>query len=111
MFASFTTGPHFCSSEAMKAFRSAGEPPTACMLRLASVSCPFGLFRNALAAALSLSMISLGVPAGAARAYQAVASNPGNPAACTVFTSGRSLERLLVVTASARTLPSRTSGT
>jgi hypothetical protein len=53
MFASFTTGPHFRSSEPMKAFRSAGEAPIPCKLSLAIVSVPFGLRKNAFAEAFS----------------------------------------------------------
>lgn len=46
-----------------------------------------------------------GVPAGATRPCQVVASKPGSPASSMVGTSGRLGVRLSVVTASARTWP------
>ena len=60
--------------------------------------------------ALIFAIASAGVPVGATIAYHAVASKPAKPASCTVITSGRLGARALDVTASARSLPSFTSG-
>jgi len=50
-----------------------------------------------LMAALSLSTIGFGVPAGAIRPSQMVASNPGTPASAMVGTSGSTLDRVVAV--------------
>ena len=50
-------------------------------------------------------MIGPGVPAGAIRPYQAVASKPGNPVSARVGSSGIADVRFGDVTASARSLP------
>ena len=60
--------------------------------------------------AWSLSTIGCGVPAGAIRPNQAVASKPGKPSSSMVGRSGICGERLREVIAKARSLPSRTSG-
>ena len=56
-------------------------------------------------AKFSVSMVSFGVPAGATRPCQVVASKPLMPSSSTVGRSGKSAVRFGVVTASARTLP------
>ena len=58
----------------------------------------------------SLSRTGCGVPAGAIRPNQAVASKPGKPSSSMVGSSGICGERLREVIANARSLPSRTSG-
>jgi hypothetical protein len=50
-------------------------------------------------AALSLAMISTGVPLGAHRPYQTLMSSPGKPASPTVGISGADSMRALAVTA------------
>src|SRR3979490_2429805 len=65
----------------------------------------------ALTAALSLSMIGFGVPAGAINPSQMVASYPTTPASETVGTLGSTPERVLPVVASARTWFSPMLGT
>ena len=46
-----------------------------------------------------------GVPAGAARPYQALTSKSGRPSSASVATAGSALLRCLVVTAKALTAP------
>ena len=51
------------------------------------------------------STISRGVAAGASRPIQLIESKPGTAASASAGTSGKALTRLLLVTASARSLP------
>src|SRR6266852_4325361 len=60
--------------------------------------------------ALSLVTIGFRVPAGAVIMPQPATSNPGTPDSAIVTISGADGERAAVVTPSARTLPSRISG-
>src|ERR1700722_12575922 len=69
-----------------------------------------GRLITSLTAALSLSTIGFGVPAGAINPSQMVASYPGTPASWAVGTSGSTPERVLPVVASARTWPAPTLG-
>jgi hypothetical protein len=55
-------------------------------------------------------MMSAGVPAGASRPAEKVSASSGKPLSTMVGTSGKSLLRTWVVTASARTLPCWISG-
>jgi hypothetical protein len=50
------------------------------------------------------------VPAGAKRPIQLITSKPGNPASATVGSSGAAADRVLPITASARSLPAFTCG-
>src|SRR5262245_15804922 len=62
------------------------------------------------AAALSLSIMSLGVPLGANRPAHSENWNQGNPTSSADGISGAIATRSLVVTANALTLPARTCG-
>ena len=64
-------------------------------------------FTPALIAALSLSTISGGVPAGAMTPHQESATKSVNPLSIMVGTSGRSGRRARMATPSGRMLPSR----
>src|ERR1700675_4895401 len=102
-----TTLPHFSVSAARNLPNSAGvigigSPPRSLILAL---SC--GSASPAVMVALSLSMISAGVPAGAQVPSQAVASKPGSSSAM-AGTSGMTSARVAPVTAKARTRPAPT---
>ena len=70
------------------------KPSTAAVVRSA-----------ALALALRRSTMALGVPVGAKSPNQVTTSKPPTPASATVGTSGNAVQRVLLVTASSRTLP------
>src|SRR5262249_44939109 len=63
-----------------------------------------------LMAALSLSMIGRGTPAGAMTPLQVGAAEPGAPASATAGKPGKPGERRAPLTASARTAPDRACG-
>src|SRR5262249_27235993 len=108
--ASRMTLRHCTTSDLIHAFASAGVPPAGS--RPCSRSCTItpSDFRTRLASMLSRATASAGLPAGAAIPYQPVTSKPGRPLSATVGTSGASCERLVEVTASARSLPEAARG-
>ena len=93
-----------------------GKPVPACRPSASSrywraAFLPASLVRNSFTPSLILSTIPGGVPAGANRANQPLASRPGKPDSSTVGTSGSSGRRLRLVTASPRSMPDWTCGT
>jgi hypothetical protein len=75
-----------------------------CLAQAAFTSVLFTILRTS---ALSLFTTSAGVPLGAIKPSQMLASKRGTPDSWTVAKSGRLLERVKPVLANARTLPSR----
>src|SRR5262245_15944690 len=104
-----TTADHLVSSRSMVAAYSSGVVGRGSVPSLAMRSMVSGAASASRSAVLSLAMIGAGVPAGATIPYCSTTSKPGRAASATVGTSGKAGERLALVTASARTLPSRTS--
>src|SRR5215472_18420668 len=100
MLATRITLPHFFVSSAMSLAKSAGEPASAATPRLANRACNLGSAMVALTSLFSRSMTSAGVPFGAPMPYQ-----PGK-ISLTAGTSGSACERVVVVTAKARSLAS-----
>ena len=74
MPANLMTLPHFCVSSAIKFPKSAAEPGSNDAPRSVNRAFATGSANIALIAVLSLSTISAGVPLGATRPYQALAS-------------------------------------
>src|SRR6266511_398703 len=99
-----TTLPHFSVSSATSLPKSAGEPASSDAPRSASRAFALGSARIALISLLSLSMISADVLFGTPMPYQALDSYPGSKSA-TVGSSGSTSERVVLVTASPRSLP------
>ena len=98
---SLTTLPHLAMSCRMRSASCSGEPPTAtppCASRRSFTSC---VPRMRTTSALSLAMMSRGVPAGIIRPNQLSASNPLSDSLI-AGTSGSAGERLLDATPSAR---------
>src|ERR1700754_4676619 len=105
-----TTSAHFTMSPRRYLSNSSGVidiGPAPCPVHSLTMS---GRFTAVFTAAFNLSMIDFGVPAGAINPSQIVASYPATPASIAVGTSGKTLERVLPVVASARTWPSVTLG-
>ena len=104
MFAARTTLPHFSVSSAMSLPKSAGEPASTVPPRSASRALILGSARPALISLLSLSTISAGVCLG-----RADAEPRARLVARHELAHGRDvrqhLQRVAVVTASARSLP------
>src|SRR5919204_3820134 len=101
---------HLTVSRAMNCANSSGGPPigsNACARSLAATSLAASA---SLAAALSLSMIGRGVPAGATRPNQTPASKSGSPASTIVGTFGATCARLTELTAKALSLPESICG-
>src|SRR5277367_5642760 len=106
MLAARITLPHFSVSSAMKFSNSAGAIDIGTAPKSASRDLNFGSARVALVSLLSLSMIPAGVLFGAPMPYQPMASYPGTNSA-TVGMAGSASERVVVVTARARSSPLR----
>src|SRR5262249_31755011 len=104
MLAARTTLPHFSASSVMSLPKSAGEPASAASPKSASRAFILGSARAAFISLFSLSIILGGVLFGAATPNQLLASKPGRNS-LTVGISGRTSERVAVVTANARSLP------
>jgi hypothetical protein len=79
MFAPLMIGAHFSISDFMKVLRSSGVPPASWTPRFSNMDLAAAVRRNSFVAALSLETMSEGVPVGASRAYQTLASKPGRP--------------------------------
>src|SRR4051812_29172041 len=103
----FTALPHLSVSSATNVAISAGVAMNGAAPRSASRALIVGSLSPALFWRLSLSTISVGVAFGAPIPNQVLTSNPGTVSP-TVGTSGSTSERLAVVTAIARSLPSWT---
>src|SRR5215470_10998542 len=104
----FATCAHFSMSWRKKASSSAGVIVIGIAPWRSHAATISGRVMVLLMAALSLSTIGFGVPAGAIRPSQIVASNPGTPASAMVGTSGSTLDRVVAVVPSARTWPAWT---
>src|SRR5215471_7430739 len=104
MLAVRMTLPHFSVSSAMCFPKSAGVPPRITPLNSWKRTLILGSARAALLSLLSLSIISVGVFLGAAMPIHALDSKPDSisPKA---GTSGRTSERVAVVTARGRNAP------
>src|SRR5262249_49983152 len=74
MLAAWITLPHFSISSAISFPKSAGEPGSGVLPKLASREFIFGSAKAALTSLLSLLMISVGVFLGAPRPHTALAS-------------------------------------
>ena len=105
-----TTRAHFSLSAAMYFAKASGVPATVWAPWASSDSFTAGSSSACRMAALSLSMIGAGVPAGAKTPSQAATSKPGTPDSAMVGYSGAVGKRCAVVTARPRTLPPFTSG-
>ena len=79
IFAPLMIGAHFSISDFIKLLRSSGAPPASWIPRFSNMDLAAAVRRNSFVAALSLETMSEGVPAGASRAYQTLASKPGRP--------------------------------
>src|SRR5215207_3631126 len=95
-----TTCAHLAISLLMKAANSLAVPGVGSAPTLRICSCVAGSVSPAATAALSLAMISSGVPAGATRPNQPIDSYPGRPASAKVGTSGSDATRRDVETPS-----------
>src|SRR5215813_6716329 len=101
---------HLTVSRAMNCANSSGGPPIGskpCARSLAATSSEASAL---LAAALSLSITSRGVPAAATRPNQTPASKSGSPASTMVGTFGAACARLDELWASALSRPASTCG-
>src|SRR6516165_8175856 len=106
MLASCTTLPHLATSTLMRAPNSSGVLATGAKPKVSS-RCVISGVATILAISLrQRSMISFGVPAGATIPVSVSLSRSGTPASPLVGTSGNAGERLLLSTASPRSLPS-----
>jgi hypothetical protein len=99
--ASLAMACHFGISAAMKAARSSGVPGRAAAASCLKRACVCGEASPALIAALSLPMMSFGVPAGATTLVQELAMKSGKPLSIIVGTCGSSGRRTGVAVASA----------
>src|SRR5258705_10832695 len=108
--ANLTTLPHFPVSSARNLPKSPGESASGAPPRSASRALILSSARPALVSLLSLSTISAGVFFAAPRPNQVLASKPGTKSP-TVGRSGRAIERVADVTASARNFPVLTYST
>src|SRR3954466_4434836 len=100
-----TTFAHFPGSDLMYAPNASGVLGAGSSPCLYSSSLTSGSFRTPVNSRLSRSMMGRGVFAGTTTPYQLLASNPLRPDSEMVGISATTLERLAVVTASARILP------
>src|SRR5262249_56885961 len=100
MPASVITDRHLLVSLLMKAPNASAVVGDGSTLSSAKRCFTAGRFRVFRQAALSLAMTSGGVPAGAARPFQAQASKSATPPSATVGTSGSAAIRLSVPTPS-----------
>src|SRR6476646_5033083 len=105
-----TTSPHLAESAFIVAANSSGVPPAGSSPIVANVSLNDSDVSALLIAALSLSTIGRGTPAGAITPVQVGARYPGTPASAIVGNSGKAGERAAPLTPSARTLSSRAKG-
>src|SRR5262245_7150985 len=94
----------------MVATKSSGDPPAGSSPILANFSLKASDTRALLIAALSLSTIGHGTPAGAITPVHVGARYPGTPASAIVGRFGNAAERAAPLTPNARTLPSCTRG-
>src|SRR6266568_4537484 len=102
--------PHLPSCSFTSSASSSGELENASKPALPRVDLTSGLSMILRSSVLSSVMISAGVPAGAKMPAQESLSNPVTPASSSVGNSGTSVERLILVTASARSEPAFTCG-
>src|SRR6266567_4276818 len=104
MLAAWITFAHFSVSSTISSLKSAGEPGSAAPPMSTNRALIFGSESPALISLLSLSMISAGVFLGAQIPDHELASYPGTNSAAG-GKSGNASRRVMVVTASARSLP------
>src|ERR1700704_5954644 len=92
----------------MRAANSAGEPPIGVAPGASRPVFTLGAFTASLHSLASFALMSPGRPAGPSRPHHTPVSNPGSPDSAIVGTSGRTGERIAVVTPSGRTAPAVT---
>src|SRR6266566_3798729 len=102
--------PHLPSCSFTSSASSSGELENASKPALPRVDLTSALSMILRSSVLSSVMISAGVPAGAKMPAHESMSNPVTPASSSVGNSGTSVERLILVTASARSEPAFTCG-
>src|SRR6218665_1840910 len=98
--------PHLRCSARMKSANCRGVPPIGVLPSESNLFCTSGVFNTFCISALMRSTTACGVPAGATRPVQVMASKPGWPASATVGTaasSGTLCTRCAELTAKART--------
>src|SRR5438876_8996409 len=110
MPASLIILPHLPSCSLTRSASSSGELENASKPALPRVDLTSALSMILRSSVLSSVMISAGVPAGAKMPAHESMSNPVTPASSSVGNSGTSVERLILVTASARSEPAFTCG-
>jgi hypothetical protein len=110
MPASRTTLPHFCTSLRTKAAKASGGMPPASAPSLNQSSRVSASSKALSTSACRRCTTAGGVPAGTHSPYHEVTSKPGRPDSAAVGISGNDGERLLEVTAIARSLPLRMCG-
>src|SRR5512141_3035177 len=93
-----TTSPHLAESAFIVAANSSGVPPAGSSPILANFSLNASDVSTLLIAALSLSTIGRGRPAGAITPVQVGARYPGTPASAIVGSSGKAGERAAPLT-------------
>ena len=102
---SLMTAAHLSELPAMRSAKSCADPGRVWKPILVKIARASGDFKPSLMAALSLSTIGAGVPAGATSPIHASSGYPLNPASTNVGTSGSSGRRLVPATTNGRAAP------